>query len=107
MTGMSRLLFATLLAATGCVAARTAYKGDSIRGTASEIPPGVIALIAREPAEYYVKLHTPAFPAARSAASSAPVPPTPAWSETGGLRFPQPHGPPQTSGVGKRPNPTA
>jgi CHRD domain len=38
------------------------YKGDSIRGTASEIPPGVIALIAREPAEYYVKLHTPAFP---------------------------------------------
>jgi hypothetical protein len=38
------------------------YKGDSIRGAASEIPPGVIALIAREPAEYYVKLHTPAFP---------------------------------------------
>ena len=38
------------------------YKGDTIRGTASDIPPGVIALIARDPAEYYVKLHTPEFP---------------------------------------------
>jgi CHRD domain len=38
------------------------YKGDAIRGTATDIPPGVIALIARDPAEYYVKLHTPEFP---------------------------------------------
>ena len=38
------------------------YKGDAVRGTASEIPPGVIALIARDPAEYYVKFHTPEFP---------------------------------------------
>lgn len=38
------------------------YKGDAIRGTASDIPPGVIALIAHDPAEYYVKLHTPEFP---------------------------------------------
>lgn len=38
------------------------YKGDSVHGSASGIPPGVIALIAREPAEYYVKLHTLKFP---------------------------------------------
>jgi hypothetical protein len=143
MIGMSRLLFAALLAATGCVAARPAtlcahlegasdsstdaldpvhegdamlflertairfsivapglqtvtaahihhgasgtygpmlweinsgYKGDSIRGTASEIPPGVIALIAREPAEYYVKLHTPAFPGGAIRGQLAPCP---------------------------------
>ena len=38
------------------------YKGDAIRGTAADIPPGVIALIARDPSEYYIKLHTPEFP---------------------------------------------
>jgi hypothetical protein len=50
------------------------YKGDSIRGTASEIPPGVIALIAREPAEYYVKLHTPAFPGGAIRGQLGPCP---------------------------------
>jgi len=38
------------------------YRGDLLRGSASGIPPGVIALIASEPAEYYVKLHTLNFP---------------------------------------------
>ncbi len=38
------------------------YKGDSVHGSASGIPPGVITLIARDPAEYYVKLHTLKFP---------------------------------------------
>jgi hypothetical protein len=38
------------------------YKGEAIRGTAAGVPPGVIALIARDPSEYYVKLHTPEFP---------------------------------------------
>jgi len=40
----------------------TGYKGDSLHGAASGIPPGVITLIAREPGEYYVKLHTVKFP---------------------------------------------
>ena len=38
------------------------YEGDSLRGTASDIPPGIVALIATEPGEYYVKLHTVKFP---------------------------------------------
>lgn len=52
----------------------TGYKGDSIRGTASEIPPGVIVLIAREPAEYYVKLHTAAFPGGAIRGQLGPCP---------------------------------
>ena len=50
------------------------YKGDAIRGTASDIPPGVIALIAREPAQYYVKLHTPEFPGGAIRGQLGPCP---------------------------------
>ncbi len=50
------------------------YKGDALRGTASEVPPGVITLIAREPSEYYVKLHTPAFPGGAIRGQLAPCP---------------------------------
>jgi hypothetical protein len=50
------------------------YKGDAVRGTASEIPPGVIALIARDPAEYYVKLHTPEFPGGAIRGQLGPCP---------------------------------
>ena len=50
------------------------YKGDAIRGTASEIPPGVIALIARDPSEYYVKLHTPEFPGGAIRGQLGPCP---------------------------------
>jgi hypothetical protein len=52
----------------------TRYKGDSIRGTASDIPPGVITLIARDPAEYYVKLHTTAFPGGAIRGQLGPCP---------------------------------
>ena len=38
------------------------YKGDRIRGDAAGLPPGVIALIVADPGEYYVKLHSLAFP---------------------------------------------
>ena len=38
------------------------YKGEAIKGIAADVPPGVIALIARDPSDYYVKLHTPEFP---------------------------------------------
>jgi hypothetical protein len=38
------------------------YHGDRIRGEATGFPPGVIALIAADPNEYYVKLHSLAFP---------------------------------------------
>ena len=38
------------------------YRGDSIQGVAREIPPGVIALVASEPSEYYLKLHSLKFP---------------------------------------------
>jgi len=38
------------------------YQGDRIRGEATGFPPGVIALIAADPGEYYVKLHSLSFP---------------------------------------------
>ena len=38
------------------------YQGDRIRGEATGFPPGVIALIAADPGEYYVKLHSLAYP---------------------------------------------
>jgi hypothetical protein len=38
------------------------YQGDRIRGEATGFPPGVIALLAADPGEYYVKLHSLAFP---------------------------------------------
>ena len=50
------------------------YKGDAVRGTASDIPPGVIALIARDPSEYYVKLHTPEFPGGAIRGQLGPCP---------------------------------
>jgi hypothetical protein len=50
------------------------YKGDSVRATASDVPPGVIALIARDPADYYVKLHTPAFPGGAIRGQLGPCP---------------------------------
>ncbi|HYR46637.1 MAG TPA: CHRD domain-containing protein [Thermoanaerobaculia bacterium] len=52
----------------------TGYKGDSLRGTASEIPPGVITLIASEPGEYYVKLHTVKFPGGAIRGQLGPCP---------------------------------
>ena len=52
----------------------TGYKGDSLRGTASEIPPGVITLIASEPGEYYVKLHTLEFPGGAIRGQLGPCP---------------------------------
>jgi len=33
-----------------------------MRGRATDVPPGVVALIARDPSEYYLKLHTVKFP---------------------------------------------
>jgi len=50
------------------------YKGDAIRGAALEIPPGVISLIARQPSEYYVKLHTPQFPGGAIRGQLGPCP---------------------------------
>jgi hypothetical protein len=50
------------------------YKGDAIRGTAAEIPPGVISLVARQPSEYYVKLHTPQFPGGAIRGQLGPCP---------------------------------
>lgn len=50
------------------------YKGDAVRGTAADIPPGVITLIARQPSEYYVKLHTPQFPGGAIRGQLAPCP---------------------------------
>ena len=50
------------------------YKGDSVRGSASEIPPGVLALIARDPPEYYVKLHTLSFPGGAIRGQLGPCP---------------------------------
>jgi hypothetical protein len=38
------------------------YQGDRIQGEAKGFPLGVIALIAADPGEYYVKLHSLAFP---------------------------------------------
>jgi hypothetical protein len=38
------------------------YQGDRIRGEATGFPPGVIALIAADPSEFYVKLHSLAYP---------------------------------------------
>jgi hypothetical protein len=38
------------------------YQGDRIQGEATGFPPGVIALVAADPGEYYVKLHSLAFP---------------------------------------------
>lgn len=51
------------------------YSGDSIRGTASGIPPGVVNLIARDPAEYYVKLHSRKFPGGAIRGQLGPCPP--------------------------------
>jgi len=53
------------------------YEGDSLRGTAPDIPPGIIALIAREPAEYYVKLHTVKFPGGAIRGQLGPCPARP------------------------------
>ena len=38
------------------------FDGDSIEGEAAGLPPGVIRLLASEPSEFYVKLHTLKFP---------------------------------------------
>ncbi len=53
------------------------YEGDSVRGTASGLPPGIPALIAREPAEYYVKLHTVKFPGGAIRGQLGPCPARP------------------------------
>jgi hypothetical protein len=50
------------------------YEGDSLRGAAPGIPPGILALIAREPAEYYVKLHTVKFPGGAIRGQLGPCP---------------------------------
>ena len=50
------------------------YKGDAIRATALEIPPGVISLVAAQPSEYYVKLHTPQFPGGAIRGQLGPCP---------------------------------
>ncbi len=38
------------------------FEGDSTEGEAAGIPPGVLKLLAAEPSEFYVKLHTMKFP---------------------------------------------
>ncbi len=38
------------------------YAADRSEGEAAGIPPGLIALIAAEPLDYYVKLHSVAYP---------------------------------------------
>lgn len=38
------------------------FAGDSTEGEATGIPPGVLKLLAAEPSEFYVKLHTMKFP---------------------------------------------
>jgi len=38
------------------------YTGESARGDAVEIPPGVVALVAKYPGEFYLKLHSVAYP---------------------------------------------
>ena len=38
------------------------YQGDRMRGQATGLPPGAIALIAADPGEYYIKLHSLAYP---------------------------------------------
>lgn len=38
------------------------YIGDSVRGVATDVPPGVIALLAKYPSEFYVKLHSVSYP---------------------------------------------
>ena len=58
------------------------YKGDSVRGSASGIPPGVIVLIARDPAEYYVKLHTLKFPGGAIRGQLGPCPARPGSLKT-------------------------
>ncbi len=37
-------------------------EGDSTEGEAAGIPPGILRLLAAEPSEFYVKLHTMKFP---------------------------------------------
>jgi hypothetical protein len=50
------------------------YAGDSLRATASEIPPGIVALIRADPAGYYVKLHTVKFPGGAIRGQLGPCP---------------------------------
>jgi CHRD domain-containing protein len=38
------------------------FAGESVRGDAAEIPPGVVALVATYPSEFYLKLHSVAHP---------------------------------------------
>lgn len=38
------------------------FEGDSSEGEAAGMPPGVLKLLAAEPSEFYVKLHTMKFP---------------------------------------------
>lgn len=38
------------------------FEGDLIEGEAAGMPPGVLKLLAAEPSEFYVKLHTMKFP---------------------------------------------
>ena len=38
------------------------FAGDSTEGEAAGMPPGVLKLLAAEPSEFYVKLHTMKFP---------------------------------------------
>ena len=40
----------------------TGYRGDRIDGEATGLPSGVITLIALEPSQYYVKLHSLQYP---------------------------------------------
>ena len=54
------------------------YKGDSVRGRATDVPPGVVALIARDPSEYYLKLHTVKFPGGAIRGQLRPCPVNPA-----------------------------
>ncbi len=38
------------------------YFGDASRGRVTEVPPGVVALVAKFPDEFYLKLHSVAYP---------------------------------------------
>ncbi len=38
------------------------FEGESARGDAVDIPPGVVALVANYPGEFYLKLHSVAHP---------------------------------------------
>jgi hypothetical protein len=57
------------------------FAGDSIEGEAADVPPGVIRLLAAEPSEFYVKLHTVKFPGGAIRGQLGPCVPRPGANE--------------------------